>query len=199
MSADVCALSSLLLVVEWGHEFSEAAYHRTESNRVLAATRTNISSSGDQLVWRLCQLLSLSTPLAEADPIDELIANLDHHNSGIRSWMTRIGWIVRPWLPADKAIPFLLKNLADTIFGPFDSAGLAAALVASEDEFLDLARRFAPPSFDEQYRDRLAHAEELGINAIQAPLWRLEAQCRKEIERTVLGQRLTLLPLGVAV
>jgi len=104
--------------------------------------------------------------------------------------MMEIGWIARSWLSTPEAIPLLLKNLADTLGGPFNAAGLAAAIVSTEEEFWTLARDFKYDRFAEQYAHRLKLLEEHGIFDIQAFFWKLEAQCRKVIGDAVLGLRL---------
>jgi hypothetical protein len=120
---------------------------------------------------------------SEAVAVKKLTVNLDNHHSSIRCWMMEIGWIARSWLTASEAMPLLLKNLADTLGGPFKAAGLAAALVSTADEFWTLARDFKhhDDSFAEQYARRLKLLEDHGIFDIQASFWKLEAQCGKQL------------------
>lgn len=96
----------------------------------------------------------------------------------------------RAFLPTT-VLPILLKNLANTLGGPFLAAGLAAEVVENHDEFLRVARGFAPPDgFGAQYEDRLETIEEFGIVTIQAPFWKLEAECRHRFDEAALGLRL---------
>jgi hypothetical protein len=216
---DVLALSCLLLAVEWGSEFTGVAQEQMETNRKEAATRRDMPPGGrgwvlepnpsrktavalsdvswdvswdDQLSWELCQVPSIMVAPSETIEVEKLTVNLDHHNSSIRYWMMEIGWMARPWLTGPEAMPRLLKNLADTLGGPFMAAGLAAALVSTVDEFWTLARGFKPNDdrFAEQYADRLKYVKDHGILEMQTPFWNLEAQCRKMIADAVLGLRL---------
>jgi hypothetical protein len=185
---DQLALSCLLLAVEWGDKFTDVARHQMETNREMAAVRRE-PSWYDQLPWELCQASFMVTP-PETVAVERLTVNLDNHHSSIRCWMMEIGWITRSWLAAPEAIPLLLKNLADTLGGPFKAAALAVALVSTPDEFWTLARDFKYDRFDEQYARRLKLLEVHGIFDIQASFWKLEAQCRKAIADAVLGLRL---------
>ncbi len=188
-TADMRALSCLLLAVESGSKFTDVARQQMEINMEAAAARLPPSWI-DQLPWKLCQSVFLMSPL-QSNAVQELIVNLDHHNSSIRCWMMKIGWFVIPWLNPVEATVRLLKNLADTLSGPFMAAGLAARCFDKEDDFLTFARTFTPlDSFEEQYQNRLKGVEELGIQTVQAPFWETEAICRKEIERAVLGFRI---------
>lgn len=183
------ALACLILSVEWGSEFTDVARKQMKINRLTAAAHDHPSWM-NELPWKLCQSSYLMSP-SQSDAVDELTANLDHHNSSIRCWMMKIGWFVIPWLnPVESAVR-LLKNLADTLSGPFMAASLAARLFDKEDYFLAFARTFTPPdSFEEQYQNRLKRVEEYGIQTVQAPFWETEAICRKEIERVGLGFRM---------
>ncbi|PIU54208.1 MAG: hypothetical protein COS90_02065 [Deltaproteobacteria bacterium CG07_land_8_20_14_0_80_60_11] len=186
---DILALSCLLLAVEWGDKFTDVARHQMESNRGAAAARRE-PSWYDQLPWELCQVPFMMVSPPETIAVERLTVNLDHHSGSIRCWMMEIGWIARSWLSTPEAIPLLLKNLADTLGGPFNAAGLAAAIVSTEEEFWTLARDFKYDRFAEQYAHRLKLLEEHGIFDIQAFFWKLEAQCRKVIGDAVLGLRL---------
>ena len=187
-SADKLALASLLLAVAWGREFSDAARQQVEVNKEAVADRR--AGWIEQLPWALVESAHPASISQQADNVETLTVNLDHHNSSIRIWMMKIGWIVRSWLLPPEAMPRLLKNLADTLAGPSMAAGLAAAWVPTEDEFWGVARRFDPPSFADQYRDRLIQIENRGVLGIQAPFWKLEAECWKVISDAVLGYRL---------
>lgn len=195
-AVDILALSCLLLAVEWGDKFTDVARQQMESNRGAAAAR-GYQSWYDRLPWELCQASMMVTP-SESVAVKKLTVNLDNHSGSIRCWMMEIGWMARSWLAAPEAIPLLLKNLADTLGGPFKAAGLAAALVSTPDEFWTLARDFKhhDDRFAEQYAHRLKLLEVHGIFDIQASFWKLEAQCRKEIAAGVLG--LQLVPPGRA-
>jgi len=158
-AVDMRALSCLLLAVESGTKFTDIARRQMEINREAAAARLPPSWI-DQLPWKLCQSAFLMSP-PQSDAVQELTVNLDHHNSSIRCWMMKIGWRVVPWLNPVEANVRLLKNLADTLAGPFMAAGLAARLFDKEDDFLAFAHTFTPPeSFKEQYQNRLKRLEE---------------------------------------
>jgi len=190
-AVDILALSCLILAVEWGHKFTEVPRHQMETNREAAAANRN-PPWYDSLPWELCQVPFMMVAPSETIEVGRLTGNLDHHDSSIRCWMMEIGWMARSWMAAPEAMPLLLKNLADTLGGPFKAAGLAAALVSTADEFWTLARDFKhhDDSFAEQYARRLKLLEEHGIFDIQASFWKLEAQCRKAIADAVLGLRL---------
>lgn len=189
-SADERALSCLLLCVERGTEFTEVACQQMESNRKAAATRGQLSWM-NELPWKLCQSANLMSPPSERRAVEELTANLDHHNSSIRCWMMEIGWFVVPWLNPVEASVRLLKNLADTLCGPFMAAGLATRFFEKPESFFDFAKTFKPPAgFEAQYQNRLKTVEDSGILEMQADFWQTEAICRQHIERAVLGLRM---------
>jgi hypothetical protein len=188
-SADELALACLLLAVEWGADFTEVAWRQMEINREKATMRRDVSWM-DELSWKLCQCAAHTPPYGELDAVQELTANLDHHNSSIRCWMMELGWFAAGWLNPVEASDRLLKNLADTLMGPLMAAGLAARFFDDADSFLAYARDFEPAAeFVEQYRDRLRIVEERGIPSCQAFFWRIEAKYRQSIERCALGVR----------
>jgi len=186
---DIHALSCLLLAVEWGDKFTDVARQQMGSNRGATAAR-GFQSWYDRLPWELCQASFMMVSPSEAGAVKKLTVNLDNRDSSIRSWMMEIGWIARSWLNASEAMPLLLKNLADTLGGPFKAVALAVALVSTPDEFWTLARDFKYDRFAEQYAHRLKLLEEHGIFDIQASFWHLEVQCRKVIADAVLGLKL---------
>lgn len=189
-SADDLALACLILAVEYTGAFTEVAVRQAQINRDVVATRGHMSWI-DQLPWRLCEDSILTSPPSEAESVRQLTANLNHHDSSIRCWLMEIGWIVRSWLVPEHAVPLLLQNVGNTLGGWFMSAGLAAALTSTEDEFWILARGFAPPDrFEEQYRDRIDVAKAEGVLQLQILFWKREALLRKVIADAVLGQRL---------
>jgi hypothetical protein len=190
---DQLALSCLLLAVEWGDKFTDVAREQMETNREMTAVRRE-PSWYDQLPWELCQVPFMMVSPPETVAVERLTVNLDHHSGSIRCWMMEIGWIARSWLSTPEAIPLLLKNLADTLGGPFKAAALAVALVSTPDEFWTLARDFKYDRFAEQYAHRLKLLEDHGILDIQMSFWHLEAQCRNVIADAVLG--LKLVPAG---
>jgi len=185
-AVDMQALSCLLLAVEWGTEFTSVARDQMEKNRLAAAKRREMSWM-DQLSWKLCMASYLMSP-PKSDAVQELTANMDHHNSSIRHWMMELGWLAIPWCNPVEAAVRLLKNLANTLGGPFMAAGLAARFFDKAEEFIAFAWSFTPPdSFEKQYQDRLRYLEEHGILEMQAPFWTTEAICRKGIERAGYG------------
>lgn len=198
-SLDLISLSCLLLAVEWGRDFTNVAFEQIHANMEASEDRGNWGWL-DQIPWRLCQISQLKNP-SKSNEVNNLVEKLTHHNSSIRVWMLEIGWMIRSWLDASKAIPLLLKNLADTLAGPFMSAALAAAIVAGEDiegdgqdKFYKIAEDFDFLDFQEQYLDRLNYIKEHGIIEMQSPFWMLETQCRRIISGAAFGQRVGVLP-----
>jgi len=176
-------LSCLVLAVDGGREFTAVAENQILSNEQIAS-----ANPPERLLWRLCR--SLVNPEV-SHPLDTLIGWLGHPSSSIRNYMVGIGWIMRTSLDASRAVPVLLKNLADTLGGPFESAGLAAALIRDEDEFWTVAQTFRPPQgFEEQYKDRLQLMRQEGVLSCQAPLWALEAESRRRVCLEATRQRL---------
>lgn len=196
------SLSCLLLAVEWGKTFTSVAHDQMEINRLVAARHCAVSWM-NQLPWKLCQASSHMFP-AKSVAVDELTANLDHHNSSIRFWIMEIAWFAVPWLNPLEASAKLLKNLADTLEGPFLAAGLAARLFEKEESFMAFARDFTPRlppdedtpddrranTFQRQYQDRLQVVVSNGIPAMQAPFWQTETMCRHAIDKACLGKRM---------
>lgn len=181
------ALACLTLAVEWGQKFSDVARKQIEINRLAVSVRDYFFWL-DRLPWKLCAASFLASPL-QTEAVHELTTNLDHHDSSTRCWMMEMGWFVSSWLDPEKCTPKLLKNLANTLAYPLLAAGLAAKLYSSAEDFMAQAQAFAPPiTFEKQYQNRLQTVDDLGTRAVQAYFWQTEAQCRKEIERTVLAR-----------
>lgn len=199
-SLDLLSLSCLLLSVEWGRDFTDVARDQMNINEEESNEAFGPYPWLDQIPWQLCQA-SLETTPSDSEAVEHFTANLAHHNSSIRVWMLEIGWITRSWLDASKAIPLLLKNLADTLAGQFMSAGLAAAIVArediegdGEDKFYKIAEDCDFLVFQEQYLDRLNYIKEHGIGVCQSLFWMLETQCRRIISQAAFGQEMESLP-----
>ena len=197
------ALACLCLSVERGKDFTSVANEAAEKNRQTGelhyakylsssiVMRLNVGSSWPcDIPWRLCQVAYSHDP-HEAAAVRELLMNLDHHFSQVRLWAMEIAWFALPWLDPVEAPRRLLKNLADTLVGPFKAAGVAARFFGRPEGFLDFAKTFRPPEvFKEQYQQRLEYVEKEGVFAMQSSYWETEALCRKEIERAVMGWRL---------
>jgi hypothetical protein len=182
---DQFALACLILSVEHGPCFTGVALDQMARNLNIAKWHRP-SAWYDQLPWKLCRACQFQDPVS-TDAVEELVANLDHHNSTIRWWMMELGWFVVPWLDPVEAPSKLLKNLADTLGGPFEAAGLASRFFDTPDSFFTFARHFTPPSsFEEQYKERLKFVEETGVAAMQAHYWELEAKVRKTIGENIL-------------
>ncbi len=133
-----------MLSVEWGWNFTDVARNQMDINENISESLRS-SPWLDQLPWQLCQA-SLETTPSGSEAVELLTDNLAHHHSSIRCWMIEIGWISRSLLDVSKAIPLLLKNISDTIFEPFLSAGLAAAIFVKKNdkEFYEMAPKFNP-------------------------------------------------------
>ena len=190
--ADTLAKACLLLAVEWGADFTDAARSEMEANRAMAESRRKPSWI-DELPWRLCLTSHIPQPPSDEPAVWELTTNLDHHNSSIRIWMMQLGWMVVPWIDPVEATVRLMKNLADTLSGPFMAAGLAARffeIKGKPERFLSFAKAVKPSDrFENQYHDRLEQVKERGVLAMQVNFWRSEALCRKEIERAAMDCR----------
>lgn len=194
-SLDLLALSCLMLAVEWGWNFTDVARDQMDINENISESLRS-SPWLDQLPWQLCQA-SLETTPSDSEAVELLTANFTHHHSSIRCWMVEIGWITRSLLDVSKAIPQLLKNLSNTIFDPFLSAGLAAAIFVKKDdeEFYEMVQNFKPHPVDkEQYQKKITYMKNNGILCIQSPLLELEIQCWKIISSAAFGQRGGVLP-----
>lgn len=190
---DIHALACLLLAVEWGDAFSSDAERQIDLNYQLAGAR-GFRSWMDELLWQLCRAGQQDAP-ATSPAVESLTANLDHHNSSIRMWMMEMAWFVHRWLNPHRAVKPLLDNVAVTLFGPFEAAGLAARFFASDDEFLAFARTSTQPSpFEEQYRSRIDFVADHGVAETQTAFWQLECQVRQGLERTALSLRLSRNP-----
>ena len=83
-------------------------------------------------------------------------------------------------------------NVATKLSGQISAIGLAAATYSDEAFFWRIADEFydPPPEFEEQYRERLVRVRGIGVLQMQAPFWKLEAECRTIIEKAVLGESL---------
>lgn len=86
--------------------------------------------------------------------INDLGANLDHHNSGVRAWMLELGWVVRRrWLPVVR--PRLFESFGGNLFDADEALALAYAVSEDYDEFIQAAEAYQPESHAEQYQKRL--------------------------------------------
>jgi hypothetical protein len=118
----------------------------------------------------------------EATPVEILVENLDHPSSSIRIWMMKLAWFVHPWLNIVEASGHLCRNLADTLAWPLMAAGLAARCYDSWEDFLSFAQEYEDVEHKEQYKSRLERISDVGELSVQAPFWKLESECRKQIE-----------------
>lgn len=193
--ADEIALTCLLLYSEWGKQFSKAAVHQAAANTELASTRfpalrlafLDVASWIDALAWRLCSAHDAGGQGPDS-VIAELVSGLTHNQSAVRSWMMEIAWMVRPSIPVDRAVPQLLKNVADTLGGVRMAVGLASALCSSDEVLESFIGGCQPPDmFADQFANRIKSFREEGFFLSQAYFWSLESRCRRMIEQTVLG------------
>jgi len=178
--ADATSLAALLLAREHGRNSTDVATEVVEQN--LERAEFGCLPWIDQLSWRLVAASREADP-ASSDAMKSLTVNLNHHDSSIRIWMMEIGWMVRPWLDRQTALPALLSNVAGTLGGVERAWALAGGLFDSEHDFVTGARAWTPdPRFADQYVQRCKALEEHGLLACQAGFWSLEAACRRLIE-----------------
>lgn len=183
--ADQAAMACLLISKERHAHLSAAAKNQIEANyKLRLETPFRIC---DSLLWELCAAAFHRVP-SQAPPIRSLVLLLGHQNSGLRMWGFEMGWVVRDWLPADRVLPILFKNVADTLGGVDQAIGLATSFFETRREFLETAEAFDPePSFSSQYFDRISQVEEHGIERWQTPFLRTEIKIRKAVEDRCLG------------
>lgn len=171
---DELALSALALANDYGSQFTIVAQRQVAANIELTHRR---GSGGwlDRMTWSLMQMCSLETS-KDCWQIQELVANLNHHNSAIRIWMMEIAWVIRGRLPRERVLPILLENVASTLAGVGMAWGLAAALYEERTVFDDAAALWLPGNnFDQQYIERAKKLKDQTF-ACQAELWKLEAK-----------------------
>lgn len=172
----------MLLAAEWGNHSLEST-----SGELAACLDTVIGRFwGDLLPWRLALESCRHNPRGVSG-LDELIANLDHHNSCTRLWMFDLAWCVRDRLNPVEATVRLLKDVADTI-AYWDSAlGLCRSLIPAGEAFWAMADHFQPKSFAEQYQDRMNLARKEGLSMFERRFELLELRLRRLIGQSALG------------
>lgn len=188
---DEMALSCLLLAVEWGNRFSEAASMQMELNAEF--TSKEYFWWLDNLLWTLT-LSSLTPNPSESIAIERLSTNLDHRDSSIRGFMMEMGWIVRRWLSRESVIPRLLKNVSDTL-GHVDIAlGLAYSFFDGEEDFEQAVQIYEPESifFTDQFADRIGFYRDKGFERTQWSLLKLELRLRRIIEENILNVQINI-------
>lgn len=181
-AVDELALAAVLFALEHGAAFSDVAWQQAQENIVLTEARR--LSWMDRLPWRLASAARLMGP-GGSRSMEELVHNLDHHNSALRIWTMELGWMVRPWLVRETALPPLLKNVADTLAGVERAWGLAGALFDAVEEFHAAADEWQPEAFAEQYAERVTLFKSRGLTETQASFWKTEAACRRLITELV--------------
>lgn len=183
--ADLPALACLLISKERNSFLGVASRGVIEANYNLRKdTRFKIC---DSLIWELCAACFKREP-SKSSAMSSLVFLLGHPNSGLRIWGMELGWIFRDWLPAKRVVPILFKNVANTLGGVDEAAGLAAAFFESEDSFFEAAEAFEPPSkFESQFADRIKEAKQHGAAHYQSPFLQSEARIRKLIEDRCFG------------
>ena len=187
--ADTMALACLLLAVEWGKEFTQVVSPLIEENerRALSQLRMPYYARLEALPWRLCRSDAAGPP-SRTPGMAVLLDALTHPHSSLRMWVMTVGWMVRPWVPADEAVPLLLKNVADTLGGVRLAMGLARGLCATDEKLEQFIAGYEPPDgFADQLTDRITMLREEGFALSQMYFWELECRCRRMIEQTVFG------------
>ena len=178
---DLC-LACLLLAAEWG---GHAPATTTEE---LTACGEKVSGRfwGDLLPWQLALALCHRDENTVTSRLEELTANLDHHNSSIRLWMHDVAWCVRDRLNPVEAHLRLLTNVADKLAGWDSSLGLCRALFPTDEAFWQIADTFEPPDFQEQYQTRLTLAHKDGLARFLTRFEKKELRLRRLICETTL-------------
>lgn len=184
-TVDELALCALSIAKDYGPQFTIVAQRQIAANIELTHQR---GSGGwlDRMPWSLTQMCSLQPP-KDCGQVQELVANINHHNSVIRVWMMEIAWVIRSRLPQEKVLPILLENVASTLAGVDMAWGLAAALFEDRTSFDNAAAAWLPQShFDKQYVERAQDLKDQTF-ACQAGLWKLEANLFRRIIGFALG------------
>ncbi|MCX6344602.1 MAG: hypothetical protein NT018_05945 [Armatimonadetes bacterium] len=183
------SLACLMLCEEHSDKLSSNAAIALTNSRSRAAESGGIEWI-DILPWDLAvEALKASTD-APTIELESLVANLTHHNSGIRHFMFELAWILRRRLTVHAA-PLLLKNVADTLGGWWLALGLCSFLFETNDEFWAYADAYVleDDRFESQYRDRLQLVRNAGLGMCRCDLYQLDSRIRKLIEDYALGLR----------
>lgn len=181
---DEIALAAALLACEYGTSFTGVAEQQAQANIALAETRS--VAWMDRLPWRLV-IAARGVEPGQAWELEELVCNLDHHNSALRVWTMEVAWMVHPWLERETALPLLLANVANTLAGVDTAWGLAGTLFDSVEDFYAAAESWQPEDFADQYAQRVALLKSHGLTTAQASLWKTEAACRRLIADAALA------------
>lgn len=180
---DLMALSALVLAFDSKENFTDIAHQEIQNNISLCNNHGSIGWM-DSILWSLMQVRHKSN-LHECSQMDQLVANLNHHNSAIRIWMMEIAWIMRTRLPRDRVLPLLLENVASTLGGVDKAWGLAAVLFEDRAAFLKAANNWSPENdFNDQYAERVEQLKDKTF-ACQAPFWKLEATIYRQLSQTL--------------
>ena len=184
---DLLALSALAIAFDRTDDFTNVARQQVRVNIALCHER---GSSGwlDSIVWSLMEVRHLQN-LHDSTQMQELVANLNHHNSAIRIWMMEIAWVMRAKLPRDKVLPLLLENVASTLAGVDKAWGLASILFEDRDTFLEAASDWSPGNdFNDQYAERVEQLKDVTF-ACQATFWKMEATIFRMVLHTLCEYR----------
>jgi hypothetical protein len=182
MDLDDLSLACILLASEWGSRSPDT----TSSDLQACLDKVAGRFWGELLPWQLALEFCRYNP-SGIYGLDNLTANLDHHNSCIRGWMLDLAWCVRPKLNRDQAVPKLLKNVADTLGNVEPALGLCRALFPSDEAFWVAAYLFDAGTFSAQYRHRLELARKEGLATFQHRLEGMELRVRRLISEVALG------------
>ena len=179
---DDLSLACLLLAVGWGSRAPEA----TSADLAACLDKAAGRFWGDRLPWCLALDFCKHNPRGVSG-LDDLTANLDHHNSSIRFWMFEMAWCVRTRLNPVEATVRLLKDVADTL-GYWDSAlGLCRSLYPTDVPFWAMVDNFKPENLANQYQDRIALARKEGLPLFAQRFLRLELRLRRLIDQSALA------------
>lgn len=187
---DRLSRACLLLVVEWGHEFSPALFKLVRSCLKLVRVRSRAASMCDVLVWELCLAGRLKTP-SRSSAVNRLTKNLDHSNSRIRLLMLELGWAARPWLGHPHAIHHLLRNLCYSHIYSDLAYVLAESLSGLAEEFPEVAASYTFPEDEStKYQENLESIILQELSGARQHFAEMEADARKLIAKHSHDMRL---------
>ena len=184
VEADLKSLACVLLCEEYRQYLRPKAYEVVTTCRDVSL-QIGVLEWLDSLVWDCCR--ERLEDSWEGCGAENLLNNLAHHSSNIRSYLFDLAWLLRRRLPRESAAPLLLRNVADTIGHWALSLGLCASLFEDEEQFYAFAEKGRFGSFQDQFEGRIKDARKYDLTEIQAPFYMFEIEVRKRIEEVALA------------